>query len=135
MRRNRRFQQLSAKRKDDIYWEQKYITSIVKYWPKIVEYCTHHTMIHLDIRSFSLNKLSRCSSWKFVDDENNRMGGNPPKRPEKRNYEIELVDDVIDNVPGSTQRILDLVENDKKQIKLIGKDLTDLLLRRADGIR
>ncbi len=40
--------------------------------------------------------------------------------------------DVVDNIPGATQRLLDQVDNDKKQIKLIGKDFTTILLRRAD---
>ena len=69
-----------------------------------------------------------------MQDENSAMGGNTvPRRPVKRTYEIEMVDDMINNVPGSTQRLLDQVNNDKKQIKLIGKDVTDLLLRRAEG--
>ena len=134
MRKNEAFQRLPETRKEEIYEEQKHIRSIVRHWDKIVYNCNLPEMIHFDIKGLPLWKIARCSKLSFVQDENSAMGGNTvPRRPVKRTYEIEMVDDMINNVPGSTQRLLDQVNNDKKQIKLIGKDVTDLLLRRAEG--
>ena len=43
-----------------------------------------------------------------------------------------MVDNIIYNVVGATERVLDVVDGDEEQIKLIGKDITHLLLLKAD---
>ena len=74
---------------------------------------------YIDATRFSVQQFYRARNdvwveklWSFVEDENGKMGGNPPSRPVKRNYEIQLVYDVVDNIPGATQRLLDQIKNE-----------------------
>ena len=51
----------------------------------------------------------------------------------ERDYPQAMIDSIIDNDPGSTHRLLDLVNNEEEQVKLIGRDFTNALMRRANG--
>ena len=50
-----------------------------------------------------------------------------------REYEPEMIEGIINNEDGATDTLLQHVNNNKDQIKLIGRDITKALLRRAEG--
>ena len=43
-----------------------------------------------------------------------------------------MVVDIVHNVAGAIERVLDAVDGDEDQVKMIGKDITNLLLLKAD---
>ena len=51
----------------------------------------------------------------------------------RREYEQEMIDQIINNEDGATQQLLQEINNNKDQIKLIGQDITKALLIRAGG--
>ena len=55
------------------------------------------------------------------------------RRPTQRAYDLTMIDEIVENVEGSTQRLLDLVGNDEEQIQKIADDFHQALLRRAGG--
>ena len=77
-------------------------------------------------------KLARCHNYEFVEKENNRV--NTRSRPTARTYHLYMVDDIVNNVAGSTDLILNEVNHDTEQINLIAKDFHRVLLRRANNL-
>lgn len=135
LRRYPEFRQLPEPDQEEHLQEHEYIVRIYENWDLIVENCTKPRMIHLEIRNFPLWKLSKCIGEKFVDKENDR--NNPDLRPSRprpvrRTYELNMVEDIVNNVPGSTDRILDTVNNDPEQVDLISKDFHTYLLQRSN---
>ena len=131
VRRFAPFQQLPEDKQEKIIKEMPYITKIYEGWSDIVKWCTRPHVTNLDIRGFPLWKLSRCANENFVEDENNK-GSQVKRRPINRDYEIHLVDDFINNIPGSTDVLLSRANGDPDQINLISKDVRRLLLRKAE---
>ena len=105
---------------------------IYENWDQIVINCTRHDMTYVDVRRMSLYQLSRAHvpGWvvRFNDDHKPKT----TRRTEKE-YSQAMVDSVINNDPGSTQRILDQVDNDEEQLKLYGRDFINALIRKANG--
>ena len=112
--------------------DMKYIKCIYENWTLIVRNCTLPMMTSLDIRPFPLWKLAKCITLNFVEKENAK-GNCGGRRPTQRAYRLSMVDDIVENVDGSTQTLLDLVGNDEEQIKKIADDFHKALLRRIDG--
>ena len=90
-------------------------------------------MTNIDVRGFPLWKLARCTNISFVEKENNRNNTVKP-RPTPRAYNMYLVDDIVNNVPGSTDRLLNEVHHDDDQLALIAKDFHRIIVRRADNL-
>ena len=67
------------------------------------------------------------------NEKENAKGNRGGRRPTQRAYRLSMVDDIVENVDGSTQTLLDLVGNDEEQIKKIADDFHKALLRRIDG--
>ena len=132
MEHDRHFQTLTPERQKRIYTDIKYIRCIYENWNQIVRNCTLSIMTNLDVRPFPLWKLAKCINLNFVEKENEKAQQGR-KKPTQRTYDLSMVDEIIENVPGSTQRLLDVVENDEEQIKKIGDDFQKALLRRANG--
>ena len=135
LRRYPEFMNLPEHDREKHLTEHEYILRIYNNWDQIVENCTRPSMIHLDIREFPLWKLSKCIGEKFCDKENDRQ--NPDLRPNRprpiqRKYEMDMVQDIVNNEPGSTDRILATVNNDPEQVDLIAKDFHTYLLRRSN---
>ena len=55
-------------------------------------------------------------------------------RPIRREYNQFSIDDIINNTEGSTDRLLEQVNRDEDQIKLIARDFHTALTRKANGI-
>ncbi len=109
-----------------------YVSKIYKDWYKIVSNCTNPLFINVDVRQFSLYQLYRARSIKWVDDWNTMHSENRPP-PTEKEYPYYMINNMLDNVDGSTIALLNYVNRDKEQIKLIGRDITNGLLRRANG--
>ena len=107
------------------------IKKIYEKWDMIVHNVTHQSMIFVDVRRFSLYQLSRSCSFSWVKQYNRNHAPKDTRRPDKI-YTNQMVDDIINNVAGATERVLDVVDGDEEQIKLIGKDITHLLLLKAN---
>ena len=132
MRRNPEFQALDEDRKEEICRDIECIKKIHETWDNIVQNCTMPHMTNIDVRNFPLWKLARCHSYEFVEKENNRV--NTRSRPTARTYHLYMVDDIVNNVAGSTDLILNEVNRDTEQINLIAKDFHRVLLRRANNL-
>ena len=133
MRRFPEFQCLDEDRKEEIYMEMEYTKHIYEGWEDIVRNCTLPYMTNIDIGNYPLWKLARCTNLTFVESESNKNNRQRP-RPTSCSYHLFMVDDIINNVEGSTDRILDVVRQDADQINLISKDFQRVLLRRANHL-
>ena len=54
------------------------------------------------------------------------------RRPTKESYEMHQIDDIINNVPGSTDALMMTVGGEPDQINLIASDVRRLLLKKAE---
>ena len=126
------FQNLPEDRRKRIETDMKYIRCIYENWDLIVRNCSLEIMTSLDIRPFPLWKLAKCIRLSFVENENNKVN-RVRRRPTQRAYDLTMIDEIVENVEGSTQRLLDLVGNDEEQIQKIADDFHQTLLRRAGG--
>ena len=132
MRRFPDYQVLSQSIKDRIETDIKSIRCIYENWNLIVRNCTLPIMCNLDIRSFPLWKLAKCRCLSFVENENNKVN-RIRRRPTQRAYDLTMVEDIVDNVEGATNRLLNIVNGDEEQIKKIAEDFHSTFLRRAQG--
>ena len=67
-------------------------------------------MKNLNVRTFPLWKLSKCKNYSFVKRENRKDGSQKRENPTPKEYNLEQVQDVVDNKPGATEAILDQVD-------------------------
>ena len=129
MRRNREFQLKSPDVQREILLEMRYIKSIYENWGLIRENIKE---TGIDIRGFPLWKLTKCTCIMFCVKESNRP------RTRRRNIEREYhpiqIEEILNNVPGSTDRIIEYVNGDEEQLKKIAEDLGAGLLRRSNEI-
>ena len=132
MRQVPAYRSLPHPQKKRIEINMTYIKCIFENWDLIVSNCTLPIMTDLDIRPFPLWKLSRCITLSFVENENNKVN-RVRKRPTQRAYALSMVDDIVSNVDGSTQALLDLIGNDEDQLKKIADDFHKALVRRVNG--
>ena len=89
-------------------------------------------MIYVDVRKFSLADLSEAVNFPWVKDYNDR---HKPRQPRQRKPQPEYPRSFITSILGSIDDsgILDLVNHDEEQVKLIGKELLNGML--AKGIQ
>ena len=127
----REWRQLSTPVQNIVHRNMRLIKKIYEKWDTIVHNVTHQSMIYVDVRRFSLYQLSRSCSFTWLKRYNKNHAPRDTRRPDKI-YTNEMVDDIVNNVAGATERALDAVDGDEDQIKLIGKDITNLLLVKAD---
>ena len=130
MRRFPTFQALTDPVKKKIYDIMIHIKHIMKYYDRIVFNITRPTMQYLDVRRLSVEQISRCSNEKWANDYNKLHMPKELRRHDKEYFQYQI-DDIIANVPGSTNRLLEAVYNNEEQIQLIGKDITKALLAKG----
>ena len=80
-------------------------------------------MKNLDVRTFPLWKLSKCKNYSFVERENRKDGSQKRENPTPKEYNLEQVQDVVDNKPGATEAIVDQVDRDPVQIDVMCDDI------------
>lgn len=132
MRRYAPYNQLSDWQKELLDKKIKQVKKIYDNWDRIVELCCRSDMTYVDVRRFTLYQLSRACEKRWVEAYNeNHM----PKwfRRIERQYPLEMVEQLLNNEAGSTDQLLREVNNDIDQVRLIGKDICDALVRRANG--
>ena len=126
------FQQMQPIERKKLCRKISIIKGIVENWSEIVTNVTHHSMVYVDVRRFSVNQLSKCIKFDWVKDYNEN---NAPKdqrvtakpNPEYPRHLIDLILTYIDN-----SGILDLINHDPEQVKLIARDLLSGMLARGD---
>ena len=75
--------------------------------------------------------MSKCKNYNFVEKENRKDGSQKREHVTPKEYNIEQVQDVVDNKPGATEAILDQVDRDPVQIDMICDDIKIAFHRRA----
>jgi hypothetical protein len=134
IRRYPEFVALPQKTKTEHLSDMEYIVPIYHNWDTISKNCNEEGFQYIDVRDYKLWKLARCFNIDFVKEEDAKSNPNSRRsvrRPIARSYDIDMVEDILDNVPASTERLLQQVNHDPEQIKLITKDFGNALLRRA----
>ena len=132
MRHYAPYQRLTQDQQGELDKRVNQVKTIYEKWDKIIDLCCRSDMEYVDVRRFSLFQLSRACEKVWVENYNtNHM----PKtnRRVRREYEQEMIDQIINNEDGATQQLLQEINNNKDQIKLIGQDITKALLIRAGG--
>ena len=124
------WQTLSETKQKRIHTIMKYIKLIVENWSTMVRKLTQPNII-LDVRMFPLWKLSKCTQGTYIEDENDKLL-RIPTPPTTRSYEMYMVDDLVNNVAGSTERILSAIDNDENQLKLLAKDFQRIMKKRMN---
>ena len=131
VRHSREWRQLPTPVQKVVHRNIRLIKKIYEKWDTIVHNVTQQSMIYVDVRRFSLYQLSRSCSFTWVKQYNKNHAPKDTRRPDKI-YTNQMVDDIVHNVAGATERVLDAVDGDEDQIKMIGKDITNLLLVKAN---
>ena len=107
------------------------IKKIFSNWDKIVHHVSGEEMIYVDVRRFSLYQLSRATNLNWVKRYNKSHAPRKSKRLDKL-FTRQMIEDIVNNVEGSTETLLDAVDGDEDQIKAIGVDITSLLHEKTD---
>lgn len=126
------FRALPHEQREEFFREMKYIKKIYEGWEIMVHNCTLSCMSSVDVRTYKLWKLARCVKYEYVEEENIRNSAVRPSRRVEPSYFMYMVDDIVNNVGGSTDRLLSHISHDPEQIKLIAKDFHDKLLSRGN---
>ena len=134
VRRDREFQAHRPRRKKQVYREIKHITSIVENWQSIKHNCSLPWMINIDVRTYPLWKLSKCKNYNYVEKENKKDDVRTRTHVIPKEYNVQQVQDVVENKDGATEAILEQVDNDADQIDLICEDIKIAFHRRARGL-
>ena len=134
VRRDRHFQSLPERRKTAIYREIKHISSIVENWQLIVHHCSLPWMANVDVRTYPLWKLAKCRTYSYVEKENRTDEGKKNHHTLAKEYNLQQVNDIVDNRNGATEAILMQVDRNPDQIDLICEDLKIAFRRRATGL-
>ena len=93
-------------------------------WPDIVENLTRESIIYVDVRTFSLDKLEKAINFEWVRERNITNGPRQKKKdPVLRGYPKEMIAEIITAI--SNTGILGLVHHDADQVKLILKDIKE----------
>ena len=128
MRRNNNFQAEPDDVKEQCFLKMKYIIRIYENWALLR---ANVVDTGIDIRGFPLWKLYKCINIDEARKQANRRSIR--RRPTRRLYPAFMIDDVVNNQPAATERVLNHVHRDEEQVKLIGKDVAALLEQRANG--
>ena len=131
VRHSREWRQLPTPVQKVVHRNSRLIKKIYEKWDTIVHNVTQQSMIYVDVRRFSLYQLSRSCSFTWVKQYNKNHAPKDTRRPDKI-YTYQMVVDIVHNVAGAIERVLDAVDGDEDQVKMIGKDITNLLLLKAD---
>ena len=106
------------------------IKRVFQKWPDIVNNLTHAAMIHVDVRRFSISALESSKDFNWVMNYNLSHGpnlGRPP--PPVSQFSTQKIDNILRNIERTG--ILDDVNYDEEQIKLIGKALIKGMIARS----
>jgi hypothetical protein len=103
------------------------IKGVYENWRNIVANVTHQSMIHVDVRKFSINQLSQCVNFQWVKNYNDAHAPTEERRPKPQpEYPRDLIVSILTNINDTG--ILDMVNYDPDQVRLIGKDLLSGML-------
>ena len=94
-------------------------------WPDIIENLTRPSILYIDVRSFSMDKLEKAINYDWVKDRN--ASNNPEKIKKKdpvlRGYPQQMITDIMAAI--NTTGILQVINHDEEQVKLILKDIKE----------
>ena len=91
-------------------------------WETIAHNLTNPTILHIDVRRMSVIMLEKSINFDWVREKNEAQNPNRTRRaPVIPHYPAHMID-VIFNAIQNTG-ILDIIQHDDEQIKLIGRDL------------
>ena len=130
MRRWGPYQQLSQSRKEACDKRAKQVVRIYENWEKICTLACRSDLIYVKVKRFSLYQLSRACEKRYMERQN-ELHMPPELRRVESQYPIDMVHEMIND--AASNRLLELVNYDKQQIKLIIKDITNELLNRASN--
>ena len=110
------------------------IKGVYENWDEIVTNVTHHSMKYVDVRKFSVNQLSECIKFDWVKDYNTKHAPKPKRRKKtipNKEYPRRIIDELLRHIERS--RILDIVNHDPDQVKLIANDLLDGMIEKGNN--
>ena len=125
------FQQMLANDRKKLCKKISLIKGVFENWPEIVNNVTHHLMIYVDVRKFSVSQLSECIKFDWVKEYNKNHAPNAQRgtKPQPE-YPKRLIELILNNIDDSG--ILDLINHDPEQVKLIANDLLTGMLAKGD---
>ena len=99
-------------------------------WPDIVINLTHPAMIYVDVRRFSITALESSKDFNWVMKYNISHGPNKgrPVDPAPQ-FSTQKIDNILTSIDNTG--ILDDINYDEEQIKLIGKALLEGMIERS----
>lgn len=91
-------------------------------WEVIVENLTRESIKHIDVRTYSIDKLEKAINFQWVQERNSSNGPRKKKKdPVLRGYPEDMITSIVTAITNTG--ILDHVQYDPEQIKLICKDV------------
>ena len=117
---------LSEPDQEELKKRSAQVTHIYENWDAIVQNCVRPSMTHVEVQRLNLYQLSRASNDKWLDRFNDSQKPKIRKRID-RLFTKEMIERLADNCDD----LMRAIDNDAEQIPLIGRDLANVLQKRA----
>ena len=118
---------LTGPEQEELKKRSAQVTHIYENWDDIVKNCVRPSMTHVEVQRLNLYQLSRASNDKWLDGFNNSQKPKIRKRID-RLYSKQMIETLADNC----EDLMRIINNDAEQIPLIGRDLANVLQKRAE---
>lgn len=106
------------------------IKKVYENWEKITGNLIHPHITNVDIRELSIRQLSRLVEWPDVVKYNAEHGPRVPRQQQRRLYPNNIINEIASHIDQNTTFLYD-VDFDENQIKMLGKDISNALIRIA----
>ena len=106
------------------------IKKIYENWDDIYQNLNHPAIIYIDMKELSIRQLSRLTKWTDVLKYNDDHAPRAPRQRQRPLYPRAFITDVTQHILQNTTILHDL-DFDEEQIKMIGRDISNELLRIA----
>ena len=122
------YHRLSELEQTELHTRSAQVKHIYEHWDEIVSNCMNSSMTHIDVRRMNLYQLSRASDKNWLTRHNDSQ-----KPKVKRRIDRVYTNLMIQTLADNCVDIMRVINNDEEQIRLIGRDLANALLKRAEN--
>ena len=106
------------------------IKKVYENWDDIYRYLNHPAITHIHMKELSIRQLSRLTTWDDVLKYNDDHAPRAPRRRQRPLYPRAFITEITQHIQQNTT-ILHDIDFEEEQIKMIGRDISNELLRIA----
>lgn len=106
------------------------VKKVYENWDDISTNLSHPAIRNIDVCNLSLRQLSGLIEWRDVVKFNAEHGPRAPRQRTRPLYPNAIINEIVGHIEQNTTLLHD-VDFDEEQIKMIGRDISNALLRIA----